>query len=142
MQALANLIISVMELAEAEGRAAHRGIIRLLTRALLIIIASILAVAGIIWIGWGIYLILHRLTGPIGAAFVYGGFLCVTAVILWSYGKKSPKTSVSDRSAPGSIPDPSAPDQTITTNTNSNSPSSQHQEQGTPYENSHATASR
>ncbi|GIW75985.1 MAG: hypothetical protein KatS3mg104_1048 [Phycisphaerae bacterium] len=91
MQGLANLLISVVELAEAEGRAAHRGVIRLLTRALMIVIAGVLTVVGIGWIGWGVYLLLHHLVGPTGAAFAYGGFLCITALILWSYGKKTAK---------------------------------------------------
>lgn len=142
MQALANLIISVIELAEAEGRAAHRGVIRLLTRALLIVIAGILLLAGIGWLGWGIYLVLHRWTGPIGAAFIYGLFLCLSAGLLWGYGKRLPPASASQRASTVSTPNSSNAPETSPPQNGSDSDSSKRPEQGNPHESAYAQASQ
>lgn len=142
MQALANLLISVVELAEAEGRAAHRGVIRLLTRALMIVIAGVLAVVGIGWIGWGIYLLLHRFVGPTGAAFAYGGFLCITALILWSYGKKLPKASASNRSPDTSTQTRRPEKESCVSPTSPDSGSSKCPEQENHHDHSYAATSR
>jgi hypothetical protein len=97
MEAIANLVIAAMDLAEAEGRAAHRGVIRLLVRALAILGAAILGLVGILLVGWGVFLAVAYFVGPIWAAFACGVFLLLCAVGLFIYGKIAPRSPGASR---------------------------------------------
>ena len=94
MEALANLVIAAVDLAEAEGRAVHRGVIRLLVRVLALIGAAVLAVIGTLLVGLGAYLLLTRFIGHWGAALLVGGFLLVAAAVLYLYGRLVPAAKV------------------------------------------------
>ncbi len=91
MEPIANLIISALDLAEAEGRAAHRGVIRLLVRAAAIIGAGILGLIGILLVGWGVFLAVTLALGPVWAAFACGLFLLAIATALFFYGRIAPR---------------------------------------------------
>lgn len=92
MEAIANLVIAAMDLAEAEGRAAHRGVIRLLVRGLAILAAAVVGIVGIFLVGWGVYLAVAYFVGPIWAAFACGAFLLICAAALFLYGKIAPRS--------------------------------------------------
>ncbi|HEY0007594.1 MAG TPA: hypothetical protein VGB55_02625 [Tepidisphaeraceae bacterium] len=91
MEALANLVIAAVDLAEAEGRAVHRGIIRLLVRVLALVAAAVLSGIGGLLVMLGLYLTLVRFIGHIGAALLVGGLMLVMAAVLYLYGRITPK---------------------------------------------------
>lgn len=97
MEPIANFIISALDLAEAEGRAAHRGVIRLLVRASAILGAAILGLIGVLLVGWGVYLAVTLLLGPVWAAFACGVFLLVVATGLFIYGRIAPRRKIASK---------------------------------------------
>jgi hypothetical protein len=95
MESIANLVIAACDLAEAEGRAAHRGVIRLLVRAGAVIGAAVFALVGVLLIAWGIYeaiaLAIGGNWGHVWAALICGAILLAAAAGAFLYGRIPPK---------------------------------------------------
>ncbi len=95
MEAIANVVLAAMDLAEAEGRAVHRGIIRLLIRMAAVVCAAVLGLAGVWMVLRGIYQALTVAVGPIWASLISGGILLALAVAAYLYGRLAPKPAKS-----------------------------------------------
>ncbi len=97
MEAIANLVIAAFDLAEAEGRAAHRGVIRLAVRVLAIVISALLAITGVLLVAWACFgAIALAIGGPWGrvwAALICGVALLGVATAAYVYGRISPKAA-------------------------------------------------
>jgi hypothetical protein len=94
MESVANMLIAAFDLAEAEGRAAHRGVIRLLVRAAAIVGAGVLGLIGLLLVAWGIYEMIALLIGGdwghVWAALICGAILLGAAAGAFLYGRVPP----------------------------------------------------
>ena len=81
MKALAQFIVRLTELAEAEGRAAQRGLFRLALALLLLWLVALLALIGVGLIGGALYLVFARVIAPAGALAIVGGLALLLALI-------------------------------------------------------------
>jgi protein-S-isoprenylcysteine O-methyltransferase Ste14 len=85
MSALADLTIALVELAEAEGRALRRGVVRAGASVGLIALAFAFALGGLALCLWSAYLYLATLLSPPQAALVTGLLtLVVAGGLLWT----------------------------------------------------------
>jgi len=95
MEAIANLVISAFDLVEAEGRTAHRAVIRLCTRMLAVLIGGILGAVGALLMAWGLFhaiaLAIGGSWGNVWAAFICGGVLLGGATGAFLFGRRAPK---------------------------------------------------
>ncbi|MEX0655607.1 MAG: hypothetical protein WD534_14095 [Phycisphaeraceae bacterium] len=81
MKAVSEFIVRVMDLLEAEGRAARRAIFRLAGALLLLIgVAAMLLTAGAFFLT-ALYLLLHKHVGAPGAFSILGGLLLLVAFV-------------------------------------------------------------
>ena len=92
MEALANLLIAAVDLAEAEGRAVQRGVIKLVVRTLALVAAAVVGVVGLIVLCIGLYLSLYHLLGDRhwAASLLVGLVMLVVATGLYLYGRIMP----------------------------------------------------
>lgn len=72
MKKLADIAISLADLAEAEGRLLRRNIIRLGNSLILVAVSILLAAAGAGMMLWALYQSLTAATGPAMGAFLTG----------------------------------------------------------------------
>lgn len=100
MESIANMVIAVADLAEAEGRAAHRGVIRLVVRLVAILGAGVLGVIGLLLVASGIYMALAHWFGDIAASLICGVVLLGSATALYLYGRIPPKRPTQSRNFP------------------------------------------
>jgi hypothetical protein len=92
MEALANLLIAAVDLAEAEGRAVQRGVIKLVVRTLALIAAAVVGVVGVLVLCIGLYLSLYHLLGDRhwAASLLVGVVMLGLAGGLFLYGRITP----------------------------------------------------
>lgn len=100
MESIANMVIAVADLAEAEGRAVHRGAIRLTVRLVAILGAGVLGVLGLLLVASGVYLALVHWFGEIWASLICGALLLGGAAALFLYGRIPPKRPQQSRNFP------------------------------------------
>lgn len=85
MKGLADLIISVLELLEAEGRALRASVMRVGVGLGLIATSVMLALAGAGFCLWSAYLYLDAMLGPPRGALATGALtLLVSGGVLWA----------------------------------------------------------
>ncbi|HEX8340030.1 MAG TPA: hypothetical protein VF624_03900 [Tepidisphaeraceae bacterium] len=71
MQAIANLIVAAIDLLELEGRALHRGVLRLVWKVLALVGTAVVGLAGLGFVFVALYMLLARLVGwPIATALI------------------------------------------------------------------------
>jgi hypothetical protein len=81
---LAELLIALLDLAEAEGRSVRRGVVRLGMGLALLTAAAVLLVTGFVLLIWSVYLFLRFLFDPPGATLMTGIIAFVLAGgLLW-----------------------------------------------------------
>jgi hypothetical protein len=92
MEAITNFFIAMLDLFEAEGRAVHRGVIRLAFRLMAVIGGAIVGLIGLGLLAWAGYEGLARLLhSHVGAAAIIGLALVGVAAAMVIYGQLSPK---------------------------------------------------
>jgi ABC-type proline/glycine betaine transport system permease subunit len=79
---IANFIIKLADLLEAEGRALRQSSVSVGLAIALAIGAALVGVGGLGMVAWGIFEALRSATNVIGAAFISGVFLLICAVVL------------------------------------------------------------
>jgi hypothetical protein len=80
---LAEILIALVDLLEAEARAFRRGLRNLAIACMLLSGGLIFLVAGLGLMLWGVYMPIAASVGRIGAAFILGGIsLTVTLVLV------------------------------------------------------------
>ena len=85
LRALADLLIAVFDLVEAEGRAFRASVARLKTGLALSAVAILLLLAGTGLIIWGLYQALAAPLGPAGGALVTGTIASLLgACLFWA----------------------------------------------------------
>ena len=81
---MAEFIISLADLAEAEGRSLQRGVLRTVTGLVLLFVAGLLAVVGLLLCAWAAYQYLVGAWGPIATALIVGLVMILLAgMALW-----------------------------------------------------------
>lgn len=93
MKALAEIIISLFELAEAEGRELRRNISLLLAASALFFAASVVAIAGVLALMRALYRVMSPSFGEAASLAVTGAVLifistAACAAMLWHINKK------------------------------------------------------
>lgn len=87
MKALAELLVSFIELLEEEGRALREATARLFISIVLFGVAGVLIIAGLLMAGAGVF---HVLTPLIGRAWAYFALAAVFLVGAWAlFGRGS-----------------------------------------------------
>ncbi len=88
MNELVNIVIAIADLAEAEGGALRRGVVRAALAIVACVAAGLMALAGVTAIGWAL-LIGLRAVMPLAAALATEGLLLMTlsGVTLWTARK-------------------------------------------------------
>lgn len=86
MKTLAELLVSFLELLEAEGRTLRDKTVRLFLALTLFFIAGALAIAGIVLIIVGIYRFLETFIGAVAAYFTLGGLTLLASYALFKSG--------------------------------------------------------
>lgn len=92
MKALAELLVSFLELLEEEGRTLREKTVRLFLAIVIFFIAAALAVTGLVLIVVGVFHFLTPLIGKTAAYFVLGGVSLLAAFFLFSRGGKIAKS--------------------------------------------------
>ena len=82
MSGVADFLIAVANLIEAEGRTLRRSVMRVVIGCLLILVSIAFLIAGFGFVTWCIYLLTLKAVGPALAAFLSGIFTLVVASIL------------------------------------------------------------
>lgn len=88
MKALAELLVSFLELIEEEGRTLREKTVRLFLVIVMFLVAGALAIAGLALIVAGAYHFLVPLIGSVAAYFALGGLSLLGAFILFAHGGK------------------------------------------------------
>lgn len=81
MKALAQMIVRVVELLEAEGRTLRRALFNLALALLALIVATILCIGALGLFAGAIFCLLQMAIGTAGALAVMGGILLLLAII-------------------------------------------------------------
>ena len=92
MKTLAELLVSFLELLEAEGRTLRDKTVRLFLAVTIFFIAGTLAIAGIVLIIVGIYRVLVPFIGAAAACFTLGGLILLASCALFKSGGKLSKS--------------------------------------------------
>ncbi len=79
MKPIANFIVRIAELLEAEGRALRESSVSVGLAVALALGAALVGVGGLAMVAWGIFEALKSATNVIGAAFISGVFLLLCA---------------------------------------------------------------
>lgn len=81
---LAELVIALLGLLEAEAREFRRGVVRLAAGLLLVGLSGVLVLGGLVLLMWSFYLFIGRFLEPPGTALVSGVVVFLLAgVVLW-----------------------------------------------------------
>jgi predicted phage tail protein len=87
--ALAELLISAVELVELEGRSLRRKVQGLVQSVVFLLAAGALLIAGSVWLTWALYIALATALSPAWAGLIIGGVsLLIAGVFLW-LGRRS-----------------------------------------------------
>jgi hypothetical protein len=79
---MADIMMAVAELFEAEMAAARQSIVRLLVAGAFIVTSIVLMAMAVILVTWGLYVLLMPLLGVAGAAFGAAAILLAAALLL------------------------------------------------------------
>ncbi|HVT89287.1 MAG TPA: hypothetical protein VHD56_10575 [Tepidisphaeraceae bacterium] len=85
MEALANLVVATADLAEAEGRALGRHLLRLEVAAILIVAAALIGILGLGFFVFGLFLLLaQQVSTPIAATLCGVSGLVIAGALGWA----------------------------------------------------------
>lgn len=83
--AITETLLAAVDLMEAEAASAKRGAYRLALAVLLAAVGSVLLLAGLLALGWGLLTMLSAALGPAGARLLVGATLALVAGgVLWT----------------------------------------------------------
>jgi len=87
MRAIADFVLAIVDLIEAESRLLQRRLQRFLVSCVIILAAIGFMMLGFVVALWGVYAALWPAVGHVGAAFITAGAMILVAVALIFAGK-------------------------------------------------------